>query len=476
MKSSSAAAAAALFFAFPSNSLGYTWNFKSTPTQCGQLTIAISGQGSPPYSVLILPSGQTSFQNGTEVRKIIEANSTADSSEITFQLKYPANSQFVAVVSGHSLGLTWYFGAMGWMDGKVLEKRQGWGEIEEEGVVFRASGRVPRMTSVSDSTGFGSGGTSAAAQVTDSNDSSCYDASTSVVPQWVFNTEPQSQIVQCQPTRLWWDPSKVQGKVSFLGVIPGGNSFKIPEGQITDKSSSGLGTGFDWTPNIRAGTTLHIVGSDGRGTGNGGSTRPNVGDNINRDNSCLNDQSPSSTAGNPAGGSYPTDSSGNGVSESGGGNKTNVGAIVGGVVGGVFALIALALVLWFFRKRSQDRRRPHEKPVDLLNADEGDESDRRQHLPQYYEPEPFLMPDPTVAGSEHDTEGRPLSTHYSDRPSSRSGTPDIASTSGATRKTAPRPYRAVNIIQHDDAGPSDKPEPEAPETIELPPAYTNIRQ
>ncbi|KAK1231437.1 hypothetical protein PQX77_005446 [Marasmius sp. AFHP31] len=427
MKSSSAAAAAALFFALPSNSLGYTWNFKSTPTQCGQLTIAISGQGKPPYSVLILPSGQTSFQNGVEVRKIIEANSTGDATEISLQLNYPAESQFVAVVS--------------------------------------------------DSTGFGSGGTSAAAQVTSSSDSSCFDPSRSVDPQWVFNISPQSQIVQCQSTRLWWDPSKVQGNPSFLGVIPGGDSFKIPQGEITNKASDGLGTGFDWTPNIRAGTVLHIVASDGRGTGNGGSTRPTVGDNPNRDNSCLNGQSPSSTAGSPAGGSYPTDSSGNGVNEGGGGNKANVGAIVGGVVGGVFALIALALVLWFFRKRSQDRRRPHEKPVDLLNADEGDESDRRQHLPQYYEPEPFLMPDPTVVGSEHDAEGRPLSTHYSDRPSSRSGTPDIASTSGATRKTAPRPYRAVNIIQHDDAGPSEnKPEPEAPETIELPPAYTNIRQ
>jgi hypothetical protein len=41
-----------------------------------------------------------------------------------------------------------------------------------------------------------------------------------------------------------------------------------------------------------------------------------------------------------------------------------------------------------------------------------------------------------------------------------------------TRKSGPlAQLRPVNIIQHDDAGPSAG----EPETIELPPAYTNIR-
>jgi hypothetical protein len=54
----------------------------------------------------------------------------------------------------------------------------------------------------------------------------------------------------------------------------------------------------------------------------------------------------------------------------------------------------------------------------------------------------------------------------------------IASSSTGTRKTAPRMFRPVNIIQHDDAGPSGQEvkEEEEPETIELPPAYTNIRK
>ncbi|KAL0569778.1 hypothetical protein V5O48_012189 [Marasmius crinis-equi] len=432
MKSSSAAAAAAVLLFLPSSALGYTWTFKETPKQCGQVTISISGQGSPPYTVLILPSGPSPLPNNVEARLITEAKSSGDSSEITFQLKYPTNSQFVAVVS--------------------------------------------------DQSGFGSGGTSVAAEVTSSDDNSCFDSTKSVQPTWFFHTDPNSQIVQCQKTRLWWTPSDVQGNVSFLGVIPGGQSFKIP--QTSDATAKdGTGTGFDWTPNVRSGTTFHIVASDSRGTGNGGSSRTTVGDSQSTDgNQCLNNQSPSSTPGSPAGGSYPTDSSGNGTNGGGSsGGSSNIGAIVGGVVGGVFALIALALVLFCLRRRSRSRR-SNEKAVDLLNADEGDESHRRQELPQYYEPEPFLIPDPTstAAGSDsHGSDGRPISGGYSDRPSSRSGTPgpDAASTSAATRKTQPRPYRAVNIIQHDDAGPSEQKPPgeEEQETIELPPAYTNIR-
>ena len=40
-----------------------------------------------------------------------------------------------------------------------------------------------------------------------------------------------------------------------------------------------------------------------------------------------------------------------------------------------------------------------------------------------------------------------------------------------------RPLRPINIIQHDDAGPSEPKEEEGdPETIELPPAYTAVKK
>ncbi|KAF8888637.1 hypothetical protein BD779DRAFT_1672291 [Infundibulicybe gibba] len=409
----------------PFANAAFTWSFQAAPQQCANLSIQISGSGTPPYRALILPFGPSPLANNVEARRIVDQPFPGSSGSLSFQLKYPANSQFVAVVS--------------------------------------------------DATGFGSGGTSVAAQVTSSSDSSCF-SQTTVQPDFTFSIEPPNQIVQCQSTRLWWDPSAhvVQGTPKFLGVIPGGQSFSIPQSAITN--ITGQGTGFSWTPS---------------GSGNAGSALLTVGSGTAVNNGCLNDNSPSSTPGNPAGGSYPTSSTGSSTGGSGGGGGSNTGAIVGGVVGGAVFLIAVILVLLFFRRRSRlHKKQQGHKPVDLLHSDEGDEDNngRQNELPQYYQPEPFMVPDPTVASedgrsvTDHRTsigmsEARPLSGYTS---TSRSGTPDLlgagSTTSGGGRKGLLRPMRPVNIIQHDDAGPSsDAPKEEDPETIELPPAYTNIR-
>jgi len=100
---------------------------------------------------------------------------------------------------------------------------------------------------------------------------------------------------------------------TFQGLIPGGQSFQIPRGEITTVDSQG--TGFSWIPSVRAGSTVIIAAGDDRGRGNGGSAPFIVGYG---DNSCLNDNSPSSTPGSPAGGSYPTSSSGQEANHSSG--------------------------------------------------------------------------------------------------------------------------------------------------------------
>lgn len=199
---------------------------------------------------------------------------------------------------------------------------------------------------------------------------------------------------------------------------------------------------------------------------------------------------------------------------SSGGSK-NVGAIVGGVVGGLALIIVLILVMWFFRRRGgRAPNRYKERPVDLINADEDDEGEhpagarngtasvvRRNELPEYYQPEPFMVPDPTLdGGSTHRSQtatgtmddARPLSGASSSF-YTRATTPDTASGAGLLsavgggssaqggerRKGAPRPMRAVNYIQHDDAGPSlplPEEDKDEPETIELPPSYTAVRR
>lgn len=101
---------------------------------------------------------------------------------------------------------------------------------------------------------------------------------------------------------------------TFQGAIPGGQSFSVPQGQLTTVPEQGLG--FSWSPSVRAGTTLLLLGGDNRGPGTAGSNVFIVGQG---DNSCLNDQSPSSTPGSPAGGSYPTSTSGASIGGGGSG-------------------------------------------------------------------------------------------------------------------------------------------------------------
>lgn len=156
------------FFALallPCLSAAYSFNFESTPVQCGNLSISITGSGSPPYSVLVIPVGPSPLENNTEVRKIAQHNFTGSDTSISFQLKYPEDSQFVAVVS--------------------------------------------------DSTGFGSGGTSGVVTVLAGDSSSCYSISSPVTPSWVYSLAPNS-LTQCSGTRIWWDPTAglVQGYVA----------------------------------------------------------------------------------------------------------------------------------------------------------------------------------------------------------------------------------------------------------------------
>ena len=75
----------------------YTFNIDSTPQQCSNLSISIVGNdGTPPYSALILPFGQSPLPNNVEARRIVEHK--FDGTSASFQLRYPTNSQFVLVV------------------------------------------------------------------------------------------------------------------------------------------------------------------------------------------------------------------------------------------------------------------------------------------------------------------------------------------------------------------------------------------
>ena len=86
------------FFLFPALSAAYTFKFTSVPTQCQELSLAIEGQGSPPYEVLIIPVGPSTAPNNVEVRTVVDKTFPNNRTTVSFPLRFPTNSQFVAVV------------------------------------------------------------------------------------------------------------------------------------------------------------------------------------------------------------------------------------------------------------------------------------------------------------------------------------------------------------------------------------------
>lgn len=170
-------------FLFPSLAAAYTFKFANVPTQCQELSLSIDGQGSPPYTVLIIPVGPSTAPNNVEVRRVVYQTFPNNSTTVSFPLLFPANSQFVAAVRFFTPAL------------------------------FSLCLHVCLPTQVSDQSGFGTGGTSGSVTVQSSSNSSCYDSSQSVQPQFVFNLLPDKSLTQCSSTRLWWDNSTVQGYV-----------------------------------------------------------------------------------------------------------------------------------------------------------------------------------------------------------------------------------------------------------------------
>ena len=85
----------------PTFSAAYSWILNDAPaTQCSNISITITGSdGTPPYSVLVVPFGPTPLPNDTEVRIIIVQPFDGDSTTTSFAINYPADSQFVVVVS-----------------------------------------------------------------------------------------------------------------------------------------------------------------------------------------------------------------------------------------------------------------------------------------------------------------------------------------------------------------------------------------
>ncbi|KAL4242228.1 hypothetical protein ABKN59_001932 [Abortiporus biennis] len=218
------------------------------------------------------------------------------------------------------------------------------------------------LATMSDAAGFGTGGTSrvltAGAAVGNVN---CNTTDSNVD----FFFELNTALTQCRPYTFGNYVGAVQ-PVTITAVIPGGQSFILqpPTGP----------TSYDWTANVAAQTSLLFIMTDARGRQGGSSDVKLVG--ISDDATCLDAQSPKSVAVFPSATSAPktsatkaTATKSNSASSTGTPSettapdttpthKTSVGAIVGGVLAGLFGLLAVGvLFLFFWRRRGQRSRR-----------------------------------------------------------------------------------------------------------------------
>jgi cell division septation protein DedD len=161
------------------------------------------------------------------------------------------------------------------------------------------------------------------------------------------------------------------------------------------------------------------------------------------------------------------------------------------VIGGVVGVALIGMIVFFLLRRRRSGYRSAAEPVDLLEGREGElTDDAHGDVPQHYLPEPYHIPPTAVTEMSETVSGlSPLTARdgrmsqlslttqtrlSSDETSTAPGRSTV--TSSAKSPAGPPNLRAVNIIQHEDAGPSEAPRNEGAETIELPPAYTNIRK
>ncbi|KAF4622940.1 hypothetical protein D9613_001740 [Agrocybe pediades] len=210
---------------------------------------------------------------------------------------------------------------------------------------FNSSKKI--MLTMSDATGFNTGGTTNLISIRPTEGASC----NSTEPNVPFSFELNNALQQCRPYTIE-NYNFAQQPVTIGGVVPGGDIFILrpPVGP----------TSFTWEAASAArGTSMVFFMFDALGRTGGSSDLVTVGSSD--DSSCLNGSSPSSTSNPPSStgtstGSTPanTQSSPPQSSSSDPASKNNVSiaAIAGTVIGSLlFLAVIITLGLFFLRKR-----------------------------------------------------------------------------------------------------------------------------
>ncbi|KAJ7487532.1 hypothetical protein B0H11DRAFT_2013750 [Mycena galericulata] len=193
------------------------------------------------------------------------------------------------------------------------------------------------VATLSDSTGFGAGGSTGLLSVGKSLGGSCNTTSPGLAFSFSLPVAPQ----QCQPYEFTdYIESGARAPVTIYGVIPGGDSFILnpPSGPKT----------YNWVADVFNGTQIVFSMVDSSFQ-QGGSFLATV--EPSGDSSCINSTSPSSTIDLSA---SPTSTTSPSSSSTPTPASSSTGAIAGSVMGAIILLaVLITLGLFFLRQRQE---------------------------------------------------------------------------------------------------------------------------
>ncbi|KAF9535397.1 hypothetical protein CPB83DRAFT_878598 [Crepidotus variabilis] len=199
------------------------------------------------------------------------------------------------------------------------------------------------VLSMSDSTGFNSGGVTDTLTVAASKGGSC----NSTMPAAGFFFQLNAALQQCRPFTFDGYTGAAQ-PVTINAVIPGGTGIELnpPSGP----------TSFQWTANVAQGTSMIFFMTDAQGRSGGSSDIKLVGNSD--DKSCLSNQSPSSTTHPPGSVATGNPSSSNSSQSSSTPKSSGVsgGAVAGGIIAGILFLAVVVTLIFFFLKKRRNEQ------------------------------------------------------------------------------------------------------------------------
>jgi len=359
---------------------------------------------------------------------------------------------------------------------------------------FNASDRI--VLTLSDSTGFGAGGSTQLLTVGKSLGGTCNTTS----PGLAFSFETPGPLVQCQPY-LFSNYTESGGiaPVTILGVIPGGDSFVLDIPHTSDT--------YSWVADAYNGTQIIFSLVDAKFR-QGGSFLNTV--ELSGDSSCINAQSPSSTI-DPSTSPTSSGSPSKSPTSTSVPATTPIGAIAGSVLGALlFLAVLITLGLFLLRQRQEKKKarmaggsefrrtsRPMDSELDLTY----DAHHNASNVHPYMSPSNAATPTTSLFNGQHghaSSQGpsrppahyQPHSQYLSSQPESdgpfagSSNPTDVdpfmdqspsESVSGRRKSgmSGLTSYKSSRYVLHTDA--EDDPLAEEEEVVELPPQYSAAR-